>query len=178
MARHQSPRVEKHWPLLVQMQWLIQSGVTRHGAAVSVAKKDWRGVSKSYDACVWWLQDNYRKFRDELDPVAKFFAKQREDEERERLSKLTPAERYEQRKKEMKEKRASVTKYEKAKARAARLEATRQEEVKSARWQEWFKQDPKGAVYALIDELINELKAELKAELIDELELKSRPRYF
>jgi hypothetical protein len=92
MARHRSPRVEKHWDLLVQMHWLIQSGVTPRGAAVSIAKEHWRDVSKSYDACVWWLQDNFRKFRDELDPSFAFWEEIRVWRE-EWLSKLSPQER-------------------------------------------------------------------------------------
>jgi hypothetical protein len=92
MARHRSPRVVKNWHLLVQMRGLIDSGVTRHGAAVMVADKHWRVVSKSRDACIWWLQDNYRKFRDELNSGFAVFKEIRAGRE-EWLSKLSPHER-------------------------------------------------------------------------------------
>jgi hypothetical protein len=59
-----SPRVRTNWHLFVQMQQLIEGGTNPHAAAVDIATKHWRGVSESYDACVWWLQDNYRKYQD------------------------------------------------------------------------------------------------------------------
>ena len=94
MARHRSPRVEKHWPLLIKMRGLIDSGVTPHGAAVMVANKHWRVITPKgkYESAVAWLQDNYRKFRDELNSGFAIFKEMRAARE-EWLSKLSPQER-------------------------------------------------------------------------------------
>jgi hypothetical protein len=95
MARHRSPRVVKHWPLLVEMQGLIDSGVTRHGAAVMVADKNkrWCAITKGkYESAVWWLCDNHKKFSDELQPRLVVFEEMRAARE-EWLSKLGPQER-------------------------------------------------------------------------------------
>jgi hypothetical protein len=165
MVRHRSPRVEKHWDLLVQMQWLIDSGVTRHGAAVMVANKHWRVITKGkYESAVGWLQDNYRKFRDELHPGFAAFEEIRAARE-EWLSKLSPQERKRAEQHYEQELQRTVPAKRTRAERAALREARRRDEVESVRWQEWFKQDPKGAVYALIDELKAELIAELKFEL-------------
>ena len=69
MARRKSPKVKKCWPLLEEMQRLINNGARPHAAAVKLAKEHWRSLSKTEDACVHWFEDNQRKFLDELDPV-------------------------------------------------------------------------------------------------------------
>jgi hypothetical protein len=85
--------VKDFWPLLVEMQRHIDSGVTRRGAAVKVANKHWRVITKGkYESAVQWLQDNHRKFRDELNPRFAVLEKDRAARE-ERLSKLSPQER-------------------------------------------------------------------------------------
>jgi hypothetical protein len=68
MERLPSPLVRKHWNLFVQMQALVERPMTRHAAAVKVAKENWSVVSrsfKSYGSFLWWLQYNYRKYPDE-----------------------------------------------------------------------------------------------------------------
>jgi hypothetical protein len=69
MARHKSPNVKKYWPLLKEMQRLINNGARPHAAALKLAKKHWRALSKTEDACVHRFEYNQRKFLDELDPV-------------------------------------------------------------------------------------------------------------
>jgi hypothetical protein len=176
MARHKSPRVEKHWNLLEQMQGLIESGFTRHGAAVKVTDKHWKGVSgcKSYEACVQWLQHNYRKHRGELNPGFAIFEEVRAAREK-WLSTLSPQERRraEQRYEEELKRIAPNEPVLPAKVRAARRKTERaakrkdaqQAEVERARWEESFKSDPQGVIGVLIDELKAELMAELKADL-------------
>ena len=42
MARRKSPRVRKHWHLLIEMQQRIDGGMTPNAAAVAVATERWR----------------------------------------------------------------------------------------------------------------------------------------
>jgi hypothetical protein len=179
MARHKSPRVKEFWHLLVEMQGLIDSGLTPRAAAVRVAgsnnNKQWQVITKGkYESALQWLQDNYRKFRDELNPGFAIFEQVRAAREK-WLSTLSPQERKraEQRYAEelavldrMREQGlpAKVRAARRRAERATEREAARQYEVERARWQEWFKQDPKEAVEVLIDKLIDERKAELMAE--------------
>jgi hypothetical protein len=164
MARRKPPRVAKHWNLLKQMQNLIQCGMKPRAAAVKVAKEHWHCVSKTRDACVQWLKDNQRKFREELDPI---FALEKEFEAArlEQLKKLSSREReryereQEQRLRERDEARKAALKWDRdhPKEAAERAEKLRRaadaRERKIERWHEWFRDDPKAALAQLLDEI-------------------------
>jgi hypothetical protein len=156
MARHRSPRVEKHWDLLVQMQGLIDSGVTTpHGAAVTVATEHWREITPKgkYESAIWWLQHNQRKFRDELKPWSAVVDKMRAARE-ERLSKLTPQER-----------KVAERLYEELRRGRYHPAAPK----KKIEWRELFRLSPKWAVQQLLlDELKTELLFEVNGKVFDD----------
>ena len=69
MARHRSPLVARFWHLLMDMQSLIDGGMTPNAAAVRLAREHWRRSTmpcKTYDAAVQWLKRNQRLFLDDL----------------------------------------------------------------------------------------------------------------
>jgi len=69
MARHRSPLVARFWHLLMDMQSLIDGGMTPNAAAVKLARKHWRRRTmpcKTYDAAVQWFKRNQRLFLDDL----------------------------------------------------------------------------------------------------------------
>jgi hypothetical protein len=72
MAPRKKPkRVATHWHLFEEMQRIIDAGATPNDAAVTIATKHWKKTpSKSFDACIWWLKDNQRKFAEDLNPLA------------------------------------------------------------------------------------------------------------
>jgi hypothetical protein len=141
MARHKPPKVKKHWHFLKEMQRLVSSGDRPHTAAKELAKEHWLGLSRTKKSCIHWFEDNYRKFRDELDPV---FA------ERTRtvkwLKTVHPPVKWLQ---EAWEK--SLQPEELMRGRAAAEERERKAEVE--RWHVWFKDDPKAALAYLLDEM-------------------------
>jgi hypothetical protein len=141
VARHKSPKVKKYWPLLEEMQRLINNGARPHAAAVKLAKEHWRDLSKTEDAAVHWLEDNQRKFIDELDPV---FAERAEALEWAKA--LDPPVEWLQKVWEK-----SLQPEELKKAREAAEERERKWWVK--RWYEWFRDDPKAALAAMLDEI-------------------------
>ena len=69
MARHRSPLVARFWHLLLDMQSLIDGGMTPNAAAVRLAREHWRRRTmpcKTYDAAVQWFKRNQRLYLDDL----------------------------------------------------------------------------------------------------------------
>ena len=72
-----------------KMQALLDSGAapTPHAAAVivgstvgSTGQHCWKATPcRTFENFLWWLQDNYRKHRDELDPALALLAATREN---------------------------------------------------------------------------------------------------
>jgi hypothetical protein len=159
-TRHRSPRVEKHWGLLVQMQKLIEdANLSPNKAAVMVAKDHWSSVSKTEDACVQWLKDNQRKFRGELRPST---LRERLEERNAWLDRENPnwrEELQEQQLRDLREARKAALKWDRdhPKEAAERAEKQRRAAEEAARkvdrWHEWFRDDPKGALAQLLDEI-------------------------
>jgi hypothetical protein len=155
VARRKPPRVAEHWDLLKWMQCLIACGMKPHAAAVKVATERWRSVSQSEGACVQWLKDNQRKFRDELDPT-RALCKPFEAARLERLKNLSPRERerYEQGLRDLEAARKNRRKLfeqlppeEQERQLKAGLEAGRKVEIEL--WHEEFKRDPVAALVKL-----------------------------
>ena len=159
-TRRRSPRVEKHWGLLVQMQKLIEdANLSPNKAAVVVAKDHWRSVSKTEDACVQWLKDNQRKFRGELRPST---LRERLEERNAWLDRENPnwrEELQEQQLRDLREAREAALKWDRdhPKEAAERAEKQRRAAEEAARkverWHEWFRDDPKAALAQLLDEI-------------------------
>lgn len=141
MARHKSPNVKKYWPLLKEMQRLINNGARPHAAALKLAKKHWRALSKTEDACVHWFEYNQRKFLDELDPV--FAERTAMVKWAKNLDPPAPG--------LLKEWEKSLEPEELKQAREVAEERKRKAEVDL--WHEWFRDDPKGALAQLLDEI-------------------------
>jgi hypothetical protein len=160
-TRRRSPRVEKHWGLLVQMQKLIEdANLSPNKAAVMVAKDNWRNVSKTEHACVQWLKDNQRKFRGELRRPSTLL--ERLKERNAWLNRENPnwrEELHEQQLREIREARERRLKWARdhSKEAAERAEQRRRAADKAARkverWHEWFREDPKAALAELLDEI-------------------------
>jgi hypothetical protein len=152
VTRRKSKRVVEHWHLLDLMQCHIEVGLSPNAAAVKVAKEHWRGVSKTEGACVQWLKDNQRKFRDELDPERALQARTLQW-----LKSLPPHEQ-EHHEREMRH-------FEGMRENARRFNEEHPEELEKRRrtteeaawriklWHRWFRDDPKEALAQLIDEL-------------------------
>jgi hypothetical protein len=149
--RPRSPRVEKHWGLLVQMQKLIEdTKLSPNKAAVVVAKDNWRSVSKTELACVQWLKDNQRKFRGELRPSTLL---QRLVEYNDRRNPNWREELQEQMRRGIEWAEKTVERMEKE--RRAAEEAAR--EVNE--WHARFSYDPKGAIAELLNEIQRDKKS-------------------
>jgi hypothetical protein len=155
--RRRSPRVAKHWNLLVQMQKLIDDGKhTPNKAAVMVAKDHWRRVSKSEGACIQWLKDNQRKFRNELPRRGSL--RERLEERNAWLDRENPhwrEELQEQQLRKMREMKEQARKYyeEHPEELEKRLRADEEAARRADRWHEWFRDDPKAALAQLLDEI-------------------------
>jgi hypothetical protein len=159
-ARRRSPRVGKHWDLLVQMQKLIEDvNLSPNKAAVIVAKHHWRSVSKTEDACVQWLKDNQRKFRGELRPSTLRERLKERNAWLDRENSNWREELQEQRLRDLDEAREAALKWDRdhPKEAAERAEKQRRAAEEAARkvdrWHDWFRDDPKGALAQLLDEI-------------------------
>jgi hypothetical protein len=159
-TRRRSRRVEKHWSLLVQMQKLIENAnLTPNKAAVVVAKDHWRSVSKTKPAGVQWFKDNQRKFLGELRPSTLLERLQERNAWLDRENPNWREELREQRLRDLNEERNDARKWDRdhPKEAAEREEKQRRAAEEAARkvdrWHEWFRDDPKGALAQLLDEI-------------------------
>jgi hypothetical protein len=154
--RRRSPRVTKHWDLLVQMQKHIDDKLSPNKAAVMVAKDNWRkSASKSEGACVQWLKDNQRKFRNELRPSTLL---ERLKERNAWLDRENPRWREELLEQQLRNS-AAMREHQRRfyEEHPEELEkkrrAAEERERKVERWHEWFRDDPKAALAQLLDEI-------------------------
>jgi hypothetical protein len=154
--RRRSPRVRKHWDLLVQMQKLIDDKLSPNKAAVMVAKDNWRkSASKSEGACVQWLKDNQRKFRNELRPST---LRERLEERNAWCDRENPRWREELREQQLRafdamreRQRRFYKEHPEELEKKRRAAEKREREIE--RWHAWFRDDPEAALAYMFDKL-------------------------